>query len=165
MGVLTASEENRRLDLVTLAQEALDVLLLELVIVFVDLRPELDLLDLDHPLMFLRGPRPLLLLVLVLAEVHDSADRRNRRRRNLYEIEYFRLVEHECLWRRHDAELLAGLVDNADLTNPNALIGTNTIVTSWATVESDRNLRYSAAPFRATSAWAAARNSSTGLAP
>ena len=41
--VLAAAEEDRRLDLVALRQEALDVLLLELVVVFVNPRPEIDL--------------------------------------------------------------------------------------------------------------------------
>jgi hypothetical protein len=40
----TAAEEDRRLDLVAVGQEALDVLLLEVVVVLVDLRSELDLL-------------------------------------------------------------------------------------------------------------------------
>src|SRR5262249_7662215 len=48
---LAAAEEDRRLDLVAFFEEALDVLLLELVVVLVDLRPELDLLDLDHLLV------------------------------------------------------------------------------------------------------------------
>src|SRR4029453_11826954 len=44
---LAAAEEDRCLDLVALGEEALDVLLLELIVVLVDLRPKLDLLDLD----------------------------------------------------------------------------------------------------------------------
>src|SRR6185503_20955041 len=75
-----AAEEDRRLHLVAIGEEALDVLLLEVVVVLVDLRAELDLLDLDHPLVLFRLAAALLLLVLVLAEIHDSADRRYRSR-------------------------------------------------------------------------------------
>src|SRR5205807_9926314 len=51
MGHLAAAEENRRLHFVAVLEEALDVLLLELIIVLVHLRTKLDLLDLDHLLM------------------------------------------------------------------------------------------------------------------
>src|SRR6185295_955768 len=66
---LAAPEEDRRLDLVAILEEALDVLLLELVVVLVDLRAELDLFDLDHLLVLASLTRALLLLVLVLAEI------------------------------------------------------------------------------------------------
>ena len=84
---LAAAEEDRRLHLVAVLEEALDVLLLELVVVLVDLRPELDFLDLDHLLVLLRLARPLLLLVLILAVVHDPADRRHGGGRDLHEVE------------------------------------------------------------------------------
>src|SRR5207248_3674712 len=48
---LAASKKDRGLDLVAVFEEALDVLLLELIVVLVDLGPELDFLDLDHLLM------------------------------------------------------------------------------------------------------------------
>src|SRR5262249_17080743 len=65
---LAASKEDRRLHLVAVLEKALDVLLLELVVVLVDLGPELDLLDFDDLLMPLGFARALLLLVLILAE-------------------------------------------------------------------------------------------------
>src|SRR5688572_28003830 len=120
MGVLAAAEEDGRLDLVAFAEEPLDVLLLELIVVLVDLRPELDLLDEDHLLVPFRFAAALLLLVLVLAEVHDPANRRHRRRRDLDEVEPLLAGDGERLRRRHDAELLAGVVDDADFANPDA---------------------------------------------
>ena len=63
------------------------MLLLELVVVLVDFRPELDFLDLDDLLVLLRFARALLLLALVLAEIHDAADRRNGGRRDLDQVE------------------------------------------------------------------------------
>ena len=103
---LAAAEEDRRLHLVAVLEEALDVLLLELVIVLVHLRTELDLLDLDDLLVLPRLARALLLLVLVLPEVHDAADRRHGRRRDLDQVEPLLLGDGQGLRRRHDAELL-----------------------------------------------------------
>jgi len=47
------------------------------------------------------------------------------------------------LWRRHDAELLSGFINDPDLSNSDAFIGANTVVTSGRTVESDIILRWS----------------------
>jgi hypothetical protein len=142
MGQLAAAEEDCRLDLVAVREEALDVLLLEIVIVLVDLRAEFDLLDLDHPLMLLGFARPLLLLVLVLAEIHDPADRRHRRRRDLDEVEPLLLGDGNSLRRRHDPELLPGLIDDANFTDPNTLVGADAVVTTGRTIECDNFLQY-----------------------
>ena len=138
--VFAAAEEDRRLHLVAFAEEALDVLLLELVVVLVDLRPELDFLDLDDLLVLLRRPRALLLLVLVLAEVHDPADRRHGRRRNLHQVQSLASRERERLRRRHDAELLAVVVDDANFAHPDSFVDPNTVVAAWASIESDNYL-------------------------
>jgi hypothetical protein len=39
--------------------------------------------------------------------------------------------------RRHDPELLPGLVDHADFSNTNTFVGANAVVTSGRTIESD----------------------------
>ena len=134
---LAAAEEDRRLDLVAFLEEALDVLLLELVVVLVDLRPELDLLDLDHLLVLLGLARALLLLILVLPEVHDAADRRHGRRRDLDQVEPLLLRDGQSLRRRHDAELCAGVVDHPDFADADAFVDAYAVVASWTSVESD----------------------------
>ena len=68
-------------------EEAHDVTLLGLVVVRVDLRPELHLLDDGLLLVPARLARLLGGLVLELAVVHDLADRRAGRRRDLDEVE------------------------------------------------------------------------------
>jgi hypothetical protein len=55
--------------------------------VFVDLRPELDFLDLDLFLVLLGLPGALLLQVLEAPVVHDAADGRHGRGRDLDEVE------------------------------------------------------------------------------
>src|SRR5215204_4128265 len=130
------AEEDRRFDLVTFSQESLDVLLLELVVVHIDFRSELDLLDLDHALVLLRFTGELLLLVLILAKVHDPAKRRHCGRRDLDQVEPLLTRNDQRLWRRHDPQLLSGLVDDADFANTNAFVGTNAIITSGRAIES-----------------------------
>ena len=129
---LAAAEKNRGLDLVALGQEALDVLLLELIIVLVDLRPELDLFDVDYFLVFLGLARALLLLILILAEIHDPAHRRYGRGRDLDQVQSFLLGNGQRLRRRHDAELLAVIIDYANFPNPDSFVDANTIVTPWS---------------------------------
>src|SRR5688572_3921215 len=168
---LAAAEEDRRLHLVAVSQEALDVLLLEVIVVLIDLRSELDLLDLDHPLVLLGLPRSLLLLVLVLAKIHDPADRRHGRRGDLDEIEPFLASNGERLRRWHDPELLSGIVDDTDFANTDAFVDANTVVTSGRAIVSDivlRNGKYSYAggasgppAFRAISFSACCTNAAT----
>ena len=133
-----SAEEDRRLDLVAVGQEALDVLLLELVVVLVDLRPELDFLDLDDLLVLLGLPGALLFLVLVAPEVHDAADRRVRRCRNLHEVEPLLPRDGQRLLRRHDAQLLPGVVDDADFADPDAFVDPDAVFPPRAAVESDK---------------------------
>src|SRR3712207_5181723 len=84
---LAPAEHDRDLDLVLVAQEALDVALLGRVVLLGDLRPELDLAD-DDLLLVLAGLLLLLrLLVLVLRVVEHARDRRARLRRRLDEVE------------------------------------------------------------------------------
>jgi hypothetical protein len=87
--------------------------------------------DLDAQAHFLEGLRLLLLLlfafallelVLVLAVVQDPANGRNRGGCDLHEIESPFLGEGEGLCRRHDAELLTLIIDDAHLSDADHLI-------------------------------------------
>src|SRR6187401_1276256 len=133
---LAAAEEDRRLHLVSVREEALDVLLLELVVVLVHLRPEFDFLDLDDLLVLLRGALPLLLLVLIAPEVHDPAHRRDGRRGNLDQVEPFLSRDGQRLRRWHDAELCSVLVDDADFPDPDPFVHPRAIVPPRTSVKS-----------------------------
>ena len=74
------------LHLVARLQEALHVVQLEQVIVSANLRTHLDLLDMDHMLMFPGDSSAFGLLVLVLAVIHDTAHGRARVWRNLHQV-------------------------------------------------------------------------------
>src|SRR4051794_41805269 len=78
MRLLPAPEHDRHLDPVVALEEAADVALLGLVVVRRDLRPQLDLADVDLLLVAAGGLGLLLLLVLVLRVVEHAADRRAR---------------------------------------------------------------------------------------
>ena len=54
--------------------------------------------------------------------------RRHRRRRDLDEVEALLPGDRQRLRRRHDAELLARVVDHADFPYPDALVGANAII-------------------------------------
>src|SRR5207237_8738165 len=137
---LAPAEEDRCLDLVPIGQEALDVLLLELVIVLVDLRPELDFLDLDDLLVLFGRALPLLFMVLVAPEIHDAADRRRRRCRNLHEVQPLLPRNRQCLRRRHDAELFTRFIYVPGCPDPDAFVHPRATVTPRAAVECDNNL-------------------------
>ena len=126
---LAAAEKDRRLHLVAVSEEALDVLLLELIVVLVDLGPELDFFDVDDLLVLLRFARPLLFLVLILAEIHDPADGRHGGGRNLHQVQPLLLRDGEGLRRRHDAQLLPVIVDDPNFPYADAFVDANTVVT------------------------------------
>ena len=131
MSHLASAKHDDESDLVAFFEEAPDVLHLEVHVVLVGLRPELDLLRLEgrHALLLL-----LLLLrlfVLELAVVHDPAHRRNGSWRDLDEIEALVLGDAQRLIRRHDAELLA-FVDDAHLLGTDALVDTMPLVGATA---------------------------------
>ena len=81
--------------------------------------------DLDVSLVLPRLRLPLRLLVEELPGVHDPADRRGRGGRDLHEVHALLLREHQGLRRRHDSELRAVLVDDTDLSRPDAVVDPN----------------------------------------
>jgi hypothetical protein len=100
--------------------------------VLVHLRSKFDLLHFDHVLVLLGFARALLLLILVLPVVHDPADGRHRRGRDLHQVETFLSGDGERLGRRHDAELLAGVVDYANFPDADAFVDAKPVITpAW----------------------------------
>ena len=114
-GLLTPPEHNRDLDLVALLEEPLNVTLLGAVVVRVDLRPELDLLDDRLRLILARFPGLERGLVLELAVVHQLADRRTRRGRDFHQVEVGFLGQPERVIQRDNPDLLAVGTDEPHL--------------------------------------------------
>src|SRR4029079_15763099 len=122
MEVLPPPEHDRDLDLRPLVEEADDMALLGLVVVVSDLRPELDLLEVDRRLVLAGELRALLLLVPPLAVVHDLRDRRVRVLRDLHEVEVLRVRELERLFRVLDPDLLPVGPDEPDPRHADLLV-------------------------------------------
>jgi len=125
MGHLTAAERNGEFHLVVLLEELPSVSDLERVVVFFDLGPELDLLEMRDMLLL---PGLLLLLalfVLVLPEVHHPADGRARGGRDLDEVEQPLLRVCERFADTQDAYLFPVRPDHADLRDADAIVHTD----------------------------------------
>src|SRR4030095_10925842 len=85
-------------------------------------------------------PGALLLLVLVTPEVHDPADRRDGCCRYFHQVQPLLPCDRQSLLRRHDAQLLPGVVDDPHLADPDAFVHPRAIVTPRASVECDNYL-------------------------
>src|SRR5579864_7914841 len=122
MGRLPPPEHDRHLDLRALVEEALDVAFLGVVVVDSDLRPELDLLDVDLRLVLSRELRLLLELVAVLAVVHHLDHGRVRLPRDLDQVEALVVRVLLRVVRALDAELRTVRIDQPHARNTDVLV-------------------------------------------
>src|SRR6266542_583236 len=119
---LAPLEAHRDLRLVTFLEKASHVLQLEVEVVLLGLGPHLDFLHENRRLLLARFLLAPGLRVLVLAEIHDAADRRIRLGRHLDEVEVAGAGGLQRFLDRHDAELLALGADDAYLANTDAFV-------------------------------------------
>ena len=96
--------------------------LLGVVVVDADLRPELDLLHLDLALVLAGLLRLLLLLVLVLAVIHDLGDRRVSLGGHFDEVEVLAVRVLARLVRGFDSELSTVVVDQPDAGDADRIV-------------------------------------------
>src|SRR3984957_19407691 len=128
VGHFAAAEPQRDLDLIAFFEESLDRAHLHLVVVIVDHRPQLDLLDLDDLLLLARLGGFLLRLIFVFAEIEDFADRRDRIRRDLDQIEPGLLRHGYGGADFRDALVGAVFVDELNLANADLLVDARTLL-------------------------------------
>ncbi len=119
---LAPLESYLRLDLPAVPQKLLGVPLLELIIMLRRIRSELDGLQDNLGLFLLGFFRPLALFILELAIIHDSADRRIRVGRHLYQIQPYRFGTFQTFSGRNDTELLIVFINNQDFLCPNLAV-------------------------------------------
>ena len=124
---LTAAEAQRDLHLVAFFEEALHRAHFHVVVMVVDHRPELDLLDLDDLLLFAGFGRLLLRLVLVLAVVQQLADRRGGIRGNLDQVKSGFLGFGQGNLDVGGSMVVTGLVDQLDFSDSDLLVDTRTV--------------------------------------
>src|SRR5262245_17606687 len=98
---------------------------LEIVIVLVGHRPELDLLDLDDDLFLLGLMRSFLLLVKILAEINDTTDRRLSLWRDFDQVVAALARNSDGLLRRQNAELLPFFINDPHFLRANAFVDAN----------------------------------------
>src|SRR5215204_7804771 len=116
------------LDLVPVLQEPLDLASLRVEVALRDLRPVLHLLDGDVACLAPGFLGLLRSLVLVLAVVHDPADRRVGLRRDLDQVEVCLTGDRQGLRQRFDADLLAIRTDQPHLTGADAVVDPGFVV-------------------------------------
>src|SRR5689334_16780442 len=121
-GLLTPPEHDRHLDLVATLEEPLDVALLGAVVVRVDLRAELDLLDDRVDLVLARFASLECRFVLELAEVHELGDRRLGHRGDLDEVEVSLGGQTQRVFDAHDADLFSVGANQPHFGYPNAVV-------------------------------------------
>ena len=126
---LPAPEHDRDLDLVALAEELLDLAGLGVEVAGADLGPVLHLLDRRRWCSCLPGfLGPLGRLVLVLAVVHDPADRRVGLVGHLDEVEVELPGHGQRLGQGLDADLVAVGADQAHLAGSDAIVDPGLVV-------------------------------------
>src|SRR5689334_15312515 len=135
----------------------------------VDVRPDLDLFDMDDLLLLLGLVRLLLLLVEELAEVHDAADRRLGGRSDLDQVEPLRARPRQSLLDGDDPRLPALLIHQAHLAHPDPLVDPRRLVdtqlTPWERRASARMVRFkmSLPPLKSLSASKAPAGARCGM--
>ena len=125
---LASPEHHGELDLVPLFEEPAGVAHLEVEVVLLDPRAHLHFLQLHVVLLLARLARLTLLLVLELAVVHDAADRRPGKRRDLHEVQPLLFRDLHRPFDRQNSDLLAVRRDHADGADPDLPVHTHLLV-------------------------------------
>src|SRR5215217_7751338 len=122
VGHLAAAKEDSQLDLVAGVEELRRLPAFRLEVMVIDLGSNADLFQLDDVLMAAGLALFAALLVPKLAKVHEPANGGHGIGRHLDQVEspLARHLERVKCW--NDADLLAVLVDQPDLANPDALV-------------------------------------------
>ena len=128
---LAAAEPQRHLHLVARFQEPEHVAHLDVVVVHVGVGPELDLFHLDDLLLLAGFGFAFLRLVLVLAEVHDLADRRRGVGRDLDQVQPGGFGQCHGAFRRHHAHILAFRSNQSNFGCPDPVVDARSGVSGW----------------------------------
>src|SRR5207245_482082 len=125
MGHLAPPEHDGRLYLIAVLQELENLIALHLKVVVTRAGTELHFFEFNRFLMFSGLVLPLVKLIEELAVIDDATDGWCGRGGNLHQVQPLAARDFEGLERRHDAELLALVVNHPDLFGPDPLINPN----------------------------------------
>lgn len=122
MNDFASTEEHGSFYFVALLEEAHGMILFELVIMFIRVGPELHFLDRDVLLMLSSLMLFLVLLIKILAVIHDPANRRSCGGRDFYQVQSTFFGNLDCgLWGQNP-ELFILIVYNSNLARTNSVI-------------------------------------------
>jgi hypothetical protein len=119
--------KNHRAHFVAFTEEADDLVLANLIIVFRGGGPKLDFLQLRATAALALLVRLFIGLVQILAVVGDFANRRIGRGRDFHQVEPFILGQLNGFKRLHDAELAAFFINHPDLAGANPLVDADAV--------------------------------------
>lgn len=122
VGHFAAPEKNRQLDFVAAVKKLRCLPTFRLQVVIVDLGANSHFFEFNHMLISPRLPLFTALLVAKLPIVHQAADRGNRVRCDLYQVESSLAGHLERISCLNNPDLRALIIDESDLANPDALI-------------------------------------------
>ena len=111
---LTAAETQSDLHLVTSLDELADILHFDLIVVFINVRTELDFLNVDNLLLLAGFVGAFLGLILEFTEIQDLANRRVNIRLYFNEVETDLISTLNGFINRDDAELFAIFINTTD---------------------------------------------------
>jgi hypothetical protein len=127
VGHFAAAMENHRAHFVAFAEEANDLILANLIIVFRGGGPELDFLQLRAAAALALLVRLFVGLIEILAVIGDLANRRIGRGRDFHQVEALFLSQLDGFKRLHDAELAAFFVNHPDFASADSFVDTNAV--------------------------------------
>jgi len=122
MSHLATTEHDRYLDFIPFTKETHGIFYLEQVIVLVSFGTQFYFLNFNPDLLLFCIGSTLALLVLVLAVIHDPANRGFRGWRNFDQVEARLRRGLQGGIQVHDTQLVAFIVDDADLAGSDSLV-------------------------------------------
>src|SRR5262245_42288855 len=125
---LAPAESQGHFHLIAIFKKALHRAHLHVVIVVVDHRPKLDLLDLDYLLLLAGFCRLFLRLVFVFAVIENLADGRGRIRGNLDEVKSGLLGLVQGDLDLNGAKVVAAVIDQLDFANSDLLVDARAVL-------------------------------------
>ena len=112
-----ATEAKRYLHFVALSDELAELAHFDLKVMFVGLRTQFDLFDLNLLLLALRLMQTFCFLKLEFAVIHDSANRRLRCRRDFHQVQVSIFGHCHCFTQRNNARLLTVFIYQPNLAS------------------------------------------------
>ena len=134
MGHFAPPKPQGHFDLIAIVDKSARVPHLHVVIMGIDVGPQLDLFHVDRLLPLAGDIGLFLIFVFELAEIDDFADRRRGVRRHFNQVEVYAVCSFEGVCGSNDADLLAILIDQPNLGTVDVCIYPRSRAFRWGNV-------------------------------